>query len=286
MRSYKTVLCMAIAAAIVAVVGTQAVAQDLRSQIAESSVLEEIKKRGTLKVGMTSFVPWAMRSKNGELIGFEIEVAKRLAEETGVKAEFVPTAFAGIIPALLAGKFDTIITGISITPRRNLAVNFTIPYQSYGGSLAISKKLAAHWKTKEDVNKPDVILATRRGSTAMQDLDRVFPKAKKVYYDDDAQVFQDVLNGRAHAAYTTEPKPNFWTLQHSDKLFMTSGLRLIIKNVAGFAVRKGDLDILNFLNNWIILRENDGWLKERQEYWFGSMAWFDNVENNPFIFKK
>ena len=286
MRSYKTILCMAIATAIVAVVSTQAVAQDLRSQIASSSVLKVIKKRGTLKVGMTSFVPWAMRDKKGELIGFEIEVAKRLAEEMGVKVEFVPTAFAGIIPALLAGKFDTIITGISITPRRNLQVNFTIPYQSYGASLAISKKLGGHWKTMEDVNKPDVILATRRGSTAMQDLDRLFPKAKKIYFDDDTQVFQNVLNAKAHAAYTTEPKPNFWTMQFSDKLFMTPGLRLIKLNVAGFAVRKGDPDILNYLNNWIILRERDGWLKERQDYWFGSMAWFDKVAKNPFLIKK
>ncbi len=64
--------------------------------------IEKIKERGTLRVGMSTFVPWAMRNKQGELIGFEIDVAKRLAADSGLKVEFVPTAWDCIIPALLA----------------------------------------------------------------------------------------------------------------------------------------------------------------------------------------
>ena len=86
-------------------------AQKLNQDLAATSVLETIKKRGSIKVGMSTFVPWAMRDKNGELIGYEIDVAKRLAEDMKIKAEFVPTAWDGIIPALLAGKFDVIIAG-------------------------------------------------------------------------------------------------------------------------------------------------------------------------------
>lgn len=66
--------------------------------------VDQIKERGTLRVGMSTFVPWAMRNKQGELIGFEIDVAKRLAQDSGLKVEFVPTAWDGIIPALLAKK--------------------------------------------------------------------------------------------------------------------------------------------------------------------------------------
>ena len=83
MRSYKTVLCMALAVAIVTVVGTRAVAQDIRSQIVASSVLEVIKKRGALRVGLTSFVPWSMRDKKGELIGFEIDVSQAACQRNG-----------------------------------------------------------------------------------------------------------------------------------------------------------------------------------------------------------
>ena len=65
-------------------------------------LIADIQKRGTLKVGMSTFVPWAMRDKKGELIGFEIDVATKLAKDMGVEVEFVPTAWSGIIPALLA----------------------------------------------------------------------------------------------------------------------------------------------------------------------------------------
>jgi len=90
-------------------------AQNASQQLAAAGVLETIKKRGAIRVGMSTFVPWAMRDKNGELIGYEIDVAKQLAEDMKVKAEFVPTAWDGIIPALLAGKFDVVIGGMSIT---------------------------------------------------------------------------------------------------------------------------------------------------------------------------
>ncbi|HCK80096.1 MAG TPA: amino acid ABC transporter substrate-binding protein, partial [Candidatus Competibacteraceae bacterium] len=55
-------------------------------QLAADSVLETIKKRGSVKIGLSTFVPWAMRDKNGELTGYEIDVAKQLAEDMKVKA--------------------------------------------------------------------------------------------------------------------------------------------------------------------------------------------------------
>ena len=98
---------------------------------ASSDNLNQIKQRGTLRVGMSTFVPWAMRDKQGELIGFEIDVAKRLAADSGLKIEFVPTAWDGIIPALLASKFDVIIGGMSITEERAKSVLFTTPYSHH-----------------------------------------------------------------------------------------------------------------------------------------------------------
>ena len=58
----------------------------------DSNALQQIKESGTLRVGLSTFVPWAMRDKQGDLIGFEVDVAKRLAADAGLKVEFVPTA--------------------------------------------------------------------------------------------------------------------------------------------------------------------------------------------------
>src|SRR5210317_312646 len=94
----------------------------------QDSVVEQVIQRGVLRVGMSTFVPWAMKDKTGKLIGFEIDVATRLAEDMGVKVEFVPTKWSGIIPALLTGKFDVLIRGMGILPKRALKVNFSQPY--------------------------------------------------------------------------------------------------------------------------------------------------------------
>ena len=99
-------------------------AGELQQQLVQESTIEQLLKRGVLRVGMSTFVPWAMRDKNGKLIGFEIDVAMRLAKDIGVEVEFVPTKWAGIIPALLTGKFDVVIGGMGIRPKRALKVNF------------------------------------------------------------------------------------------------------------------------------------------------------------------
>ncbi|MEZ5581328.1 MAG: transporter substrate-binding domain-containing protein [Candidatus Competibacteraceae bacterium] len=108
-------------------------AQNTSQQLAASSVLETVKKRGAIRIGMSTFVPWAMRDKNGELVGYET-TAKRLAEDMGVKAESVPTAWDGIIPALLAGVHRDRRRNVD-HPARNLTVNFTMPYANSGVHL-------------------------------------------------------------------------------------------------------------------------------------------------------
>ncbi len=251
-------------------------AQKANQELATGSVLETIKKRGALRVGMSTFVPWAMRDKNGELIGYEIDVAKRLAADMGVKAEFVPTAWDGIIPALLTGKFDLIIGGMSITPERNLTVNFTLPYANSGIQMVANKSLAAGFKTLADFDKSEVILAVRRGATPATAAKRLMPKATLRQFDEDALALQEVLNGKAHAFVSSTPTPAFEALKHPDTLFLPLP-EPFVQGAEGFALRKGDPDALNFFNNWILLRQQDGWLKERHDYWFKTRDWATQV---------
>jgi polar amino acid transport system substrate-binding protein len=256
-----------------------AAAQDLQQELSASSMLEQVKKRGTIRIGMSTFVPWAMRDKNGSLIGFEIDVATQLAKDMGVQVEFVPTAFDGIIPSLLAGKFDLIIGGLAITPARNLQVNFTSPYSETGLQLAANRKLSATLTTMAAYNDPQITLTCRRGTSACSDGARLFPKATLRQFDDDTLCFQEVKNGNAHGVLASEPKPSFWALQNPDLIFKPFNDTLTRTNAA-FALRKGDVDSLNFLNNWIFLQTRDGFLKERQSYWFRSLDWTDRV-NQP-----
>jgi len=241
-------------------------------------VLEDILKRGTLRVGMSTFVPWAMRDKDGNLIGFEIDVATKVAEDMGVKVEFVPTAWSGIIPALIAKKFDVIIGGMSITAKRNLTVNFTIPYAHSGQQMAASKTLAGSFTTRDQFNASSVTIACRRGATPCNAAQKLFPKAEVRRFDDDAQAFQEVVNGNAHAMISSAPKPRFWSDAYPDKIFLPFGGENLTKGDEGFAMRKGDADALNFFSNWIRVNTSNGWIGERHAYWFQDQsAWKDMV---------
>ena len=272
MRSAKTGAMVVLLCVLAIMLAVSAVAGKLQQQLVQQSTIEQVMKRGVLKVGMSTFVPWAMKDKTGKLIGFEIDVATRLAEDMGVKIEFIPTKWAGIIPALLTGKFDVIIGGMSVRPDRNLKVNFSIPYDYAGQSLVANKKLAAGFGSLADFNRADVVISARLGSTAADAAKRFMPEAQKRFFDDEAQVIQEVVNGRAHAAVASAPLPAFQAIKYPDKLFMPMQ-GTFTKEPIGFAVRKGDFDTLNYFNNWIRVTEAKGWLADRKQYWFETKEW-------------
>ena len=242
-------------------------------------LIADIQKRGTLKVGMSTFVPWAMRDKQGGLIGFEIDVATKLAADMGVEVEFVPTAWSGIIPALLAKKFDVIIGGMSITAQRNLTVNFTTPYAHSGQMMAANTKLAGNYTTIADYNQASVTIACRRGATPCKAAQKLFPKSTLRQFDDDAQAFQEVVNGNAHAMISSAPKPRFWSEAYPNEVFVAFDGENLTRGNEGFALRKGDSDALNFFSNWIVVNTSSGWLKERHDFWFKNRSgWKDMVK--------
>jgi polar amino acid transport system substrate-binding protein len=244
----------------------------IQQQFVKESALEQVLKRGALRVGMSTFVPWAMRDKTGKLVGFEIDVATRLASDMGVRVEFVPTKWDGIIPALLSGKFDVIIGGMGIRPHRNLKVNFSIPYDYTGMSMVAHKELAEGYKSLKDFNRPEVLLAARLGSTAVTAAEKFMPKAQLRMFDDESQAYQELLNGRVHAVVGSAPMPRFQALKHPERLFLPLKTNFT-KEPIGFAVRKGDFDTLNYLDNWIRVVEAEGWLTERKHYWFETKDW-------------
>lgn len=272
MKFMKTIKGL-LAVAAIAVTSVAATSAPVKAQ-----VLTDIQKRGTLRVGMATFVPWAMRDKEGNLIGFEIDVAKKVAEDMGVEIEFVPTAWSGIIPALLAKKFDVIIGGMSITAQRNLTVNFTTPYAHSGQQMASNTVLAGGFASMDAYNDTSVTISCRRGATSCTLAQKRFPKATLRRFDDDAQAFQEVVNGNAHATISSAPKPRFWADSYPDKVFVANNGENLSRGDEAFALRKGDPDALNFFSNWIVVNTSNGWLADTHAYWFEDQsAWRDMV---------
>ena len=250
-------------------------AGELQRKLVAESAIEQIAKRGVIKVGMDVFVPWAMKDKKGELIGFEIDIAKKFAADMGVKVEFVPTKWSGIIPALITGKFDVLIGGMTITTQRNLKINFTRPYYYTEQGLMAHKKKAAGFKVS-DFNSPDVTIAARLGSTAAVAAKQQFPKAKLRLFDDEPAAVQELRNGNVHAMVSAQPLPSSTALEYPDTIMVYD--EVMMEEAIGIGVRKGDLDTLNLINNWIEINRNNGWIQSKYAYWFKSQDWKGLIE--------
>ncbi|HEC62513.1 MAG TPA: transporter substrate-binding domain-containing protein [bacterium] len=245
---------------------------------AKEDLITEITKRGVMRVGLSVFVPWSFKDKDGVLRGFEIDVATQLAEDLGVKVEFIPTEWSGLIPALLTGKFDVIIAGMGIVPERALKVNFTNPYDYSGMSINASKKIAPGRYTLEEFNKPDVVIAVRLGTTAVDAVKKYLPKAQMRQFDNEAECQQEVLNGRAHAVVASAPEPARWAKKNPNELYLPLKGEPFIKEPISFALKKGDPDTLAFFNAWITLKQWTGWLEEKHQYWFVGEDWNKYLE--------
>ena len=251
-------------------------ASDAQKELAAHSTIENVLRSGKLRVGMSTFIPWAMQSKTGEWVGFEIDVAKRLAQDMGVEVEFVPTKWEGLIPSLLTGKFDLVIAGMTGTPQRALKINFTQPYDFTGTQICINKKFADKVKMPMDLNDPQFTVLSRVGVTAAETAKRLLPKAEKRLFSDNGSMVQELLNGNDTAIIQSLPEPAQLVAKNPETLALLPGT--LTKEPISMGVRKGDPDTLAYLNNWIEVVRAEGFLEEKADYWWRSMEWASLLE--------
>jgi len=212
-QRFKLIAKMTLATAVLAAAMIAPVqAQQARQSLSKDSVIEDIKKRGAIKIGL---------------------------------AEFIPTAWDGIIPALVSGKFDVIISGMTTTPQRNLTINFTNPY-AYSGLTILANTKMTDGFALEDFNSEEVTFAARRGATPAALIPEMFPKATLLLFDEDGASTQEVLNGKAHATMASEPTPSTEARRYPD--------------------------VLN-----VPFTGTFSWLEKRNDYWFRGNEWADLV---------
>ncbi len=239
---------------------------------ANNSVIEQVKKRKVLRVAFSSFVPWAMQNKAGEFIGFEIDVATRLAKDLGVRIELKPTAWDGIIPALLTNKADVIIGGMGITEERQKQVDFTVPYDQANVALLASIEKSKNLKTLEDFNKSEITIVTVLGSNSIEILKELFPNAQIKLFSSAAICIEEVKLGRANAVLTSNVLAAFSVIDYPETFFIPADIERTTDKIA-FALRKNDPETLKVFNEWIEKVKAEGWLKERSDYWFKTKDW-------------
>ncbi len=247
-------------------------------QLVHSSTdqLQTIRSRGTLRVGVSIFVPWIMHSNKGSLIGYEADVARQLAEDLGVNVEFIQTSWTSIIPNLLTDNYDIIISGLSLTPHRALLINFSEPYSHSASTLIAGRKLAEKLTTREQYNNKDITIGVVKDSTGEEVLARELPEAALKPFDSESQAIAALLNGNIHAMMSSTPKTGYLLSRYAEEVFQPFS-KPFSTYAEGFGIRKGDADFLNYLNTWIRYNTQNGWLPERHQFWFETIAWADQL---------
>jgi len=242
------------------------------SNVLAGSMLDSIQKSGEIKVGVSILPPWVMLDKKGELIGFEIDIAKQLAKDIGVKAVFKQYQWKQMIPALTRGEIDIIASGLSIVPKRALIINYSSPYSSSGYSLVTNLNLTKDFSSITDLNNEKIYITAVKGSVSADLVTKIFPKATVDLRKTEKEASSAVVNGVVHAFIAPSPIPEFISLKHPDEVDLPLKKPLLTTKEA-FAINKGDQEMLNFLNSWIVAHDADEWIESSHEYWFNSLKW-------------
>ena len=246
--------------------------------LAKKSTLEEILKRGELRVGFEAgYLPFEMADKKGRFIGFDIDVAKEMAKAMGVKFVPVNTAWDGIIPALVTKKFDILISGMTITQERNLKINFADPYIIVGQTILLNKKHKGKVNSYKDLNDPKFILTSKLGTTGEQAIKRMIPRATYKSFEVESEAALEVLNGKADATVYDLPFcATFMAQQGEGKLVFLD--KPFTYEPLAWAIRKGDPDFMNWLNNFLRQLKNDGRYDRIYSKWITSTDWIKEIE--------
>lgn len=232
-----------------------------------ADLLEEVKANGSLKVGLEgTYPPFNFQDEKGQLTGFEVDLANALAEELGVKAEFQPTKWDGILAALESKRLDVVINQVTISEERKQKYDFSTPY-TLSGIQALTRKADAD-RIKSAADLAGKKVGVGLGTNYEQWLKENVPQADIRTYDDDPTKFQDLNVGRIDVILVDRLAAFEMVEKTGDRLAVAGDA--FSRQESGIALRKGNPQLLAAIDAAIAKLRADGTLKQLSEKWFGA----------------
>lgn len=232
-----------------------------------ADLLDEVKANGTLKVGLEgTYPPFNYQDESGQLTGFEVGFANALAKELGVKAEFQPTKWDGILAALESKRLDVVINQVTISEERKQKYDFSAPYTVSGIQALTRKADADSIKTSADLAGKKVGVGL--GTNYEQWLKENVPQADIRTYDDDPTKFQDLNVGRIDVILVDRLAAFEMVEKTGDRLAVAGDA--FSRQESGIALRKGNPQLLAAIDEAIAKLRANGTLKQLSEKWFGA----------------
>jgi polar amino acid transport system substrate-binding protein len=242
-----------------------------------SPVIDRILQRGELVVGMAgSMPPLNMTSKEGELIGYEVDLAKAMAAAMGVRAKLEVIPFAELLPALQSGKIDLILSNMTITPGRNLKVAFVGPYFTSGKAFMTKIKTIAMAGEAADIDAKKTKLVALKGSTSQAFVEKYIPDATLVTAKDYDEAVDMVLQDKVHAMVADYPICVVSIFRYPNQGLLSVITTLTYEPI-GVGVPAGDPLLVNWVENFMGIAEQTGLLEGLKQKWLLRADWLHRL---------
>jgi ABC-type amino acid transport substrate-binding protein len=221
-----------------------------------------LKDPATLTVGMNlQYKPQMYLDAKGQPAGYDVVLLKALAKQMKVKLNIQNLDFNGLIPGLVAKKFDMVSVGLSATPERKKVVTFSRPYVPYAQILAeatsdTTPATIAAW------NDPSKTITSLQGSTAEQLVQKTFPKASSKSFPDQNAAFLEVATGRAQGIVVENYLLAQFNKSNGNKLKEAPFAKPLHVEYGSWAVQKGNTKLTGYLNKFICSVQKSGKLAQ------------------------
>ena len=252
-----------------------AVVLQLNSFASAGPIFDGILKKGELVVGITGDQPpLNATSKDGEIIGFDADLARALAKGMNLNVSFSRMPFSELLPALQQGKVDMVVSGVTMTPERNTKVAFVGPYFISGKGILLKTKSVELLK-KEGLNSDKFRVSTLKGSTSQKVVEVLAPKARLTLSDNYAQAIELLLNDKTDAVIADYPFCAYMAVRYADKDLVVGETKLTVEPL-GIAMQE-DVLLINAVENSLKALNLSGVMTDLKEQWFESSSWFDQL---------
>ena len=239
-------------------------------------VLDRIQQKGELVVGISgSQPPLNATIKSGEIIGLDADIARLIAYNLGVNVKFSSIPFPKLLPALESGQVDMVISGMTITPERNLKVAFVGPYYVSGKGILTKARNIASLQDAIGLNKAEFKVAVLKDSTSQVFVEKVAPKAKLVTTESYEKAIDLLLGDKIDALVADYPFCSFSAFRYGDRGLIAGQAQLTFEPL-GIAMPEDTL-LINWMENFVGMLNGSGQLKRLAKHWFQEGDWIKEL---------
>ena len=267
----RSVLALLFAALLLG--GCQSLGAGGASAPAPDARLPHILESGVLRVAVSADrPPLNLKSKSGEIVGFEVDLVRALATSMGLELELVVVPFAELLPSLTNGQADLAISGLTMTPERNARVAFAGPYFVSGMSVLSRSKEITDVENPDALDLPQRRYAAVSASTSARFIRELLPKATLVSVPDYDTGIQMVIDGQVDALFADYLACAVAVWRHPEAGLSTLATPFTVEPF-GIAVAPDAPLLLNLVDNYLETLDYTGLLARFKAKWLADGSW-------------